>query len=151
MLLPILPILLACGSAPRPAMPTPAPRPPPAAPERPDLAHQQEVREALRAALGDAYDQPVPGLDEARASRGQPVYDEHCGHCHGDSGKGQPGAGDLTDPAFRDAYSEAGRLYVIRHGIAGTDMPGFEGQLDDQQMLDVLDFVRKMLAPGDQE
>jgi mono/diheme cytochrome c family protein len=114
--------------------------------------HMQEMaatRDKLRAELADAYDQPVPGLEAADATRGKAVYDQACASCHGASGKGDgpaatglnPPPADFTDAFHARYYSDAGRVRIIEKGSPGTAMMGFEGQLDRGQILDVYAHV----------
>jgi high-affinity iron transporter len=118
------------------------------------MAQMAATRDRLRAELGDAYDQPVPGLDAADAAQGKGVYDASCASCHGDAGNGDGPAGrDLSPPAadFTDAfharyYSDAGRVRIIEKGSPDTAMAGFETQLDRQQILDVYAYVRSLRA-----
>lgn len=116
------------------------------------MAAMAATRDRLRGELGAAYDQPVPGLDTADATRGRELYGQHCASCHGPSGKGDgPGAAGLNPPPadFTDAfharyYADAGRVRIIEKGAPDTAMVAFEGQLDHQQILDVYAYVRSL-------
>lgn len=86
---------------------------------------------------------------------GQPVYQQHCLRCHGPKldGRGQD-SGDLivqpanlTSPASR-AKSDWELLVTISNGALFTPMHSFRGKLNDQQMLDVLAYIRSV-APED--
>ncbi len=150
---PLILLLLACGAT-EPAKAPPLPPPPPK-PTAPEAERVTRLRDILRARLGEAYDQPVPGLEAASPVRGQRVYDAHCASCHGYGGQGDHLEGstfwDFTAPAFREAYSEAGRVSVIRDGLPTTDMPGFAAELTEAQILDAYDFVRHLVDPADLE
>ena len=140
-----------------------APDAPPAPPTPPSEEAKEEghshaehmvqmaaTRERLRVELGEAYEQPVPGLGEASGDNGKAAYDANCASCHGPAGKGDgpAGAGLMPPPAdFTDAfharyYSDAGRVQIIRKGSPGTAMASFEGALSDEQVRDVYAFVR---------
>lgn len=116
------------------------------------MAEMAATRDKLRADLGDAYDQPVAGLDTANPDNGKALYATHCASCHGDAGKGDgpagkglnPPAADFTDAFHARFYSDAGRVRIIEKGSPNTAMAGFEGTLDRQQILDVYAYVRSL-------
>lgn len=152
----LLALAFACSS--------PSEAPPPRHPpvphghDDPHAAHSAEdhlqramvYRDRLRRQLGDAYDQPVPGLDEADPARGRALYEQHCARCHGAGGRGDGPDGralevppaDFSDPFHSHFFSDAARVHVIEHGMPGTAMPPFVGVLDRQQILDVYAYVR---------
>jgi mono/diheme cytochrome c family protein len=116
------------------------------------MARMERVRGELQATLGEAYDAPVPGLDSADAAAGSRLYRRSCETCHGASGKGDgilasglamPPA-DHTDAHHARYYSDAGRMEIIRNGIAGTPMVGFSSQLSEQELLDLYAFVSSL-------
>lgn len=145
---------LGCASEPEPEAP-PAPKP-----DVHEVAHSSgdhmaqmaATRDRLRAELGDAYDQPVQGLESADTARGKTLYGEACASCHGDSGKGDGSAGtglnpppaDFTDAFHARYYSDAGRVRIIEEGSPGTAMVGFQSQLDRAQILDVYAYVASL-------
>jgi mono/diheme cytochrome c family protein len=86
---------------------------------------------------------------------GQAVYEQHCLRCHGSKldGKGPDSQDLIVRPA--DLQSQASRaktdwelLVTIANGALFTPMHGFRGKLSDEQMLDVLSYIRTM-APFD--
>lgn len=86
---------------------------------------------------------------------GQSVYQQHCLRCHGEKldGKG-PDSQDLIihpanllSPASR-AKTDWELLVTISNGALFTPMHSFRGKLNDQQMLDVLSYIRSV-APYD--
>lgn len=118
-------------------------------------AHMADMiahRDALRSELGEAYDAPVPGLDQADAERGRAVYAQQCATCHGPEGKGdgpmgkmlKPPAADFTDAFHARFYSDAARVHIIRNGIPKTGMTGFQSVLTPEQVLDVYAYVRTL-------
>lgn len=116
------------------------------------MQQMAETREQLRTALGEAYDRPVEGLDNANTVNGKLIYDQSCASCHGVAGKGDGVAGaalnpppaDFTDAFHARYYSDAGRVHIIEKGSPGTAMVGFEGQLEHAQILDVYAYIATM-------
>lgn len=89
------------------------------------------------------------------AGTGQQIYQQHCVRCHGPKLDGRgPESEDLivrptnlTSPASR-SKSDWELLVTISNGALFTPMHSFRGKLNDQQMLDVLAYVRSV-APSD--
>lgn len=116
------------------------------------MARMGTTREALRATLGSAYDEPVSGLDDADLASGRALFEGSCVACHGASGQGdgpaavglQPPPADFTDAVHSRTYSDAGRVQLIRKGSPGTAMAPFEGTLSERQILDVYAYVRSL-------
>ena len=89
------------------------------------------------------------------AKDGLAIYQQHCLRCHGEKldGKG-PDSGDLiVRPAsFLSSISRSKTdwelLVTIANGALFTPMHSFRGKLNDQQMLDVLSYIRSV-APFD--
>lgn len=139
--------LLACGgngqeaSPPAPA-PAPAPAPPTPAPEPPAAA---------------MLDCPAGDL-RGDATAGSATYQQFCATCHGSGGKGDgpaapkdPAPADHTDPAYMGSLSDC-RLYtVISKGGAAVGksplMAPWGAVLNDEQIRDVLAFVRSLSGP----
>jgi mono/diheme cytochrome c family protein len=74
-----------------------------------------------------------------------------CVNCHGSGGRGDGPAGkmlapppaDLTSPKAK-AKSDADVLKTIQEGRSGTAMIGFKGQLTEQEIRDLLTYVRSL-------
>jgi mono/diheme cytochrome c family protein len=86
---------------------------------------------------------------------GQVLYQQHCLRCHGEKldGNGPDGEYLITRPAnFLSQGSRAKTdwelLVTITNGALFTPMHGFRGKLSDEQILDVLSYIRSM-APFD--
>jgi len=86
---------------------------------------------------------------------GQVVYEKNCLRCHGDKldGNGPDGKDLIVRPANLQSITSRSKtdwelLITISHGAAFTPMHGFRGKLTDQQVMDVLAYVR-MMAPFD--
>jgi mono/diheme cytochrome c family protein len=86
---------------------------------------------------------------------GQAVYDQHCLRCHGSKldGKGPDSQDLIVRPA--NLQSQASRaktdwelLVTIANGALFTPMHSFRGKLSDEQMLDVISYIRTMAPFG---
>ncbi len=85
---------------------------------------------------------------------GQAVYEKQCLRCHGSKldGKGPDSQDLIVRPA--NLQSQASRsktdwelLVTISNGVLFSPMHGFRGKLTDQQMLDVLAYIRSVARP----
>lgn len=85
--------------------------------------------------------------------RGQNIYERLCLRCHGEKLDGRgPEAKFLTVPPA-DLQSLSSRiksdfelLIIMAHGVMFTPMHGFRDVLDEQEMHDVLSYIRT-IAP----
>ena len=82
---------------------------------------------------------------------GQGVYEQQCLRCHGSKldGNGPDSRDLIVRPA--DLRSQTSRsktdwelLVAISNGVLFSPMHGFRGKLTDEQMLDVLSYIRSM-------
>jgi mono/diheme cytochrome c family protein len=86
---------------------------------------------------------------------GEAIYEQHCLRCHGINGDGNgPDSKFLIVPPanFQDARfslkPEWEMLSIISHGIIFSPMHGWQNRLSEEEMLDVLSYVRKLGAMG---
>ena len=85
--------------------------------------------------------------------RGEVIYKEHCLRCHGQLADGNgPDAGDLIvrptnfqTPRVREK-SDFEFLIAISNGVLFSPMHSWRGRLSDEQMRDVIQYIRE-LAP----
>lgn len=91
----------------------------------------------------------IPALSASAASHsGESLYAQHCAMCHGSDGKGGvPGAPDFTKPGGVMTQSDnvlAGRV-LDGYSSPGSpmSMPPFKGQLDAQQVHEILEYMHK--------
>jgi mono/diheme cytochrome c family protein len=73
--------------------------------------------------------------------RGEALYDVYCVVCHGEKGAG----GSFTTVALKDAahgMDDAPLASFIVDGLPGTKMPGFGRTLTDEQIGDLVAFIR---------
>ncbi len=96
--------------------------------------------------------------ETGNAEQGEVVYIKRCLQCHGDEGDGLGPAADFLNPPPRDftlglfkfkttAFDEdlpndADLLRMIRDGMPGTAMPGWGDMLSEQDMLDVIAYIK---------
>ena len=85
---------------------------------------------------------------------GQAIYEKQCLRCHGDKldGAGPDGQYLIVRPAnFQSINSRAKTdwelLITIANGALFSPMHGYGGKLTDQQMLDVLSYIRSVATP----
>ncbi len=113
---------------------------------------------AVSAGLAGAAGRPSP--EEARALRnplpyasdvvreGRKTYLRLCQYCHGADGRAQANP-DFEAPSLRAPGewrygSSDGELFVSVRDGAGHDMPPFGKQLDDEQVWQLVQFIRSI-------
>ena len=141
-------MLLACSDGSEPPAPVP-PTPPAVPPEMPPAV----PREAPPAA------EPPPGPGTGDASRGETQYAALCASCHG---RGGGGAGPLAasldpkparhdDGHYMNGLSNDHLFTVIQRGGGAVGksqlMGAWGGVLDDQQIRDVIAYIRTLAKP----
>lgn len=88
---------------------------------------------------------------------GKTIYQQNCVTCHGVSGRGDgpaarqlPGLpGDFTQPHFA-THTDAMVYGWIRDGKPTTAMPAFGAKLDEQQIWQVITYIRQLYADAQQ-
>jgi len=121
--------------------------PPPALNQR---RRWEELRRQLQQTLGEKYDDPVPAATVTQLKRGSVLFAQLCAGCHGARGDGKvahPGAllqqpSNFTDLAQAMFFSEQARLQIIRKGISGTAMMGWEEVLPESDILAIYLYIR---------
>ena len=85
---------------------------------------------------------------------GQQVYQQQCLRCHGPNldGNGPDSQDLIVQPAnLRSVISRSKTdwelLVAISNGVLFSPMHGFRGKLTDEQMLDVLSYIRAISPP----
>ncbi len=85
---------------------------------------------------------------------GQAVYEKNCLRCHGSKldGKGPESQDLIVRPANLQSSISRSKtdwelLITISNGVLFSPMHSFRGKLTDQQMLDVLSYIRTMVPP----
>ncbi len=108
--------------------------------------------------------QPAPSAPAPNATavqQGKAVYDARCVECHGQSGRGDGAAAGVLMPRPRDfttgkykiRSTETGSvptdddlIQTVRQGLYGTAMPGWDRILSDEEINEVVQYV-KSLSP----
>ena len=86
------------------------------------------------------------GADAAAA--GEEIFKTHCASCHGPVGHGDGPAGESLDPKPRNLAVFASRVgddylyWRINTGVDGTAMVPWKGILTDEQIWQVITFIR---------
>ena len=105
---------------------------------------------ALTAAVPPEYAGLTNPLGADAAEAGAKVYATNCASCHGETGHGDgPVAASLTprpvDLAALQAVSADDMLFwYVSTGKAGTAMVGWKGILADEQIWEVVTFLRTL-------
>ena len=93
------------------------------------------------------------------AAAGKEIYEQYCALCHGSQGQGDgslsanldPKPRDHTDGAYMNALTDEHLLKVVSEGGGAVGlapiMPAWKGILSEQQILDVIGFVRTLAVP----
>jgi len=94
----------------------------------------------------------LPPLDEAHARRGLGLYRSHCLRCHGAPGVApEPFALGMLPVPENLAYiartrSMAEIYWTVRNGLKMTGMPAWQYRLSDDEMWDIVAFVKELPA-----
>ena len=89
-------------------------------------------------------------LGSDAATAGADVFKTNCASCHGDTGHGDGPAGAALDPApknLAELQTQAGDDYLfwrINTGKEGTSMVPWKGVLTDEQIWQVVSFIRTL-------
>lgn len=82
---------------------------------------------------------------------GKSIYENDCASCHGMDGRTPTpvGSGMLPravslDSAAIQSYSDRELFSIIREGVRFTGMPGFAGAETNDQIWDVVDYLRSL-------
>ncbi len=82
------------------------------------------------------------------STAGANIFKTNCASCHGDTGYGDGVAGMYLDPrpanlvTLNSTVADDFLNWRINTGKEGTSMPAWKGVLDDQQIWQVIAFIR---------
>lgn len=92
------------------------------------------------AVTAQAYD-----VDAAKAN-----WDRHCAKCHAEDGSASTKLGermeimDYTDPASLAEFSDEDLFNMTKDGVDGTKMRGYGSKLSDEEIHDLVKYMRAM-------
>ena len=84
---------------------------------------------------------PIPG----KAAKGKALYAKNCATCHGDKGQGVTGTA-LADQLFLSSATDSYLKHAIVNGRDGTPMKSFAGLLKDEEINDVVAYLRSQAS-----
>lgn len=104
---------------------------------------------------GTEWTNPIPGSPES-VKNGAAHFHHHCQVCHGLDGQntGVPFAGKMSPPvanlATKDVqdYADGQLKWIIQNGIRYSGMPGWNGILDDEEMWNIVNYLRHLPPEG---
>ena len=108
----------------------------------------------VAAQLLTAQSRPLSGADASELAAGKRIFDAQCAWCHGTDGTGGAGP-SLQRSDLRHASTDAELTSILKNGIAGTEMPGFQWSLTDTMAWRTAAYVRSLgrrpaeQVPGD--
>jgi putative heme-binding domain-containing protein len=97
----------------------------------------------LLAGLLNAQTRSLSSADATDLAAGKRIFDAQCAWCHGTGGAGGAGP-SLQRPELRHAASDADLVTILRNGIAGTEMPGFQWSMTDAMAWRTAAYVRSL-------
>ena len=88
----------------------------------------------------------------ANAERGREIFAGACARCHGDTGRGGPRGGSVTDPSYLALVSDQHLRTTVIAGRSDLGMPDWRGEgsatpLTPQQVSDVVAWVVAQRRP----
>ena len=75
--------------------------------------------------------------------KGADVYREHCRGCHGASGRGE--VGNTPDFTMGEGLLQPDTALMQAINVGKGVMPGYRGVLSDEEILDVISYIRSGL------
>jgi len=97
----------------------------------------------IAAELLTAQSKPFSGADASELAAGKRIFDAQCAWCHGTDGTGGAGP-NLQRSDLRHASTDADLTSIVKNGIAGTEMPGFQWSLTDAMTWRTAAYVRSL-------
>jgi cytochrome c oxidase cbb3-type subunit 3 len=114
-------------------------------------SHRMDMDSISAASPYGMHDQPpdTSMLSEAQ-QRGAELFQQNCAFCHGADATGKNWIGSFLEPRARDLTADeitqraTERLaFVIRNGLEGTSMPAWKHVLSDEQIDDVISYLKR--------
>jgi cytochrome c oxidase cbb3-type subunit 3/ubiquinol-cytochrome c reductase cytochrome c subunit len=88
----------------------------------------------------------LPPVPQGDATRGQVVYEKNCQRCHGTRSQ-RVSAVHLANPVLLETASDAFLRRAVERGRPPTSMVPWKGALTDEQIDDVVAYVRSLATP----
>ena len=88
-----------------------------------------------------AVSAPALAQEPSSAHEGWRQYMVHCARCHGDDAIGGLMAPDLRTAVKKGSVDQTGFSAVVLEGRREKGMPGFKGQITDEQVNAIYDYV----------
>jgi cbb3-type cytochrome c oxidase subunit III len=93
---------------------------------------------------------PTPAITDGRSTDPGKIFADYCSVCHGERGDGRSHAVQGLNPPPRDfttaeagsSLTRDGMIAAIKHGRPGTAMTAWSAQLSDDQIEDLVDYIR---------
>lgn len=84
------------------------------------------------------------GPEEESIARGEVLYNKSCIQCHGENGQGREvgNATSLNNQEFLNVASDEFLIETITKGRSGTQMPGFGDQFSNDEIKDIVHFIK---------
>jgi mono/diheme cytochrome c family protein len=118
------------------------------------------ARQTTQNAAAAQLKNPVASTPESQAA-GKKIYDANCAGCHGNMAQGAVKAGtintiieemkgkqppDLTDDAWDHGSSDGEIFTVIKKGVPPTMMAGWDGQISDTDIWNIINYIHALAA-----
>jgi mono/diheme cytochrome c family protein len=93
--------------------------------------------------------------DAASIAAGKQAFEKNCANCHGKTGVGDgpmgselnPKPSNLVDAEWKHGSSDGEIFTVIKDGVKGTGMKGFNSKLQARDIWNIVNYLRS-LAPA---
>jgi mono/diheme cytochrome c family protein len=106
---------------------------------------------SLVARLGAASVPAAPASNPRGVEAGRSAYTGSCSQCHGATGDGKGAFGQSSYPPATDLTSEdtqeksdAELFWIVQNGLSFTGMPSFRGQYQDQDIWNLVGYLRTL-------
>lgn len=94
--------------------------------------------------------------DATSIAAGKQLFEKNCASCHGKTGKGDgmmgeelnPKPADLTSTTRKHGTTDGEVFAVVKDGVKGTGMKGFNSKLTTHQLWDVVNYVQTLSGPA---
>ena len=114
-------------------------------------SHRMDMDSISSASPYEIHEQQpdIRTLSQAQ-QRGAALFQQNCAFCHGADGTGKNWIGSFLEPHARDLTADAITYQateqleqVIRDGLEGTSMPAWKHVLSDNQIGDVISYLKR--------